>query len=169
MLQVRPRSPLMEVPPELSIDNPISADLLSTFLTSLKRVERNSTVPVKLFIFWHFWSTQINVPGKTKGETARAYVWVKEGVCLFEETSVCSSNAASGGSRPRQERRDRRSGNKKGAGTCECRGTTEVMMGRPSPQQEPVSGVTPPTSTVSVLEPRPGGTIWPCALPGRRL
>lgn len=78
---------------------------------------------------------------------------MKEGVCLFEETSVRSSNAASGDSRPRQERRDRRGGNKKGAGTCECRGTTEVMMGRPSPQQEPVSGVIPPPP-VTVLEPR---------------
>lgn len=44
----------------------------------------------------------------------------------------------------------------------------EVGTGSPSPQQEPVSAIIPPAA-VTVLEPRPGGTIWPCALPGQWL
>lgn len=43
----------------------------------------------------------------------------------------------------------------------------EVRTGSPSLQQEPVSAIIPPP--VAVLEPRPGGTIWPCALPGQWL
>lgn len=44
--------------------------------------------PFKLFIFWHFWETQINVPEKTKGETGSVCVCQRGSVFIWGDLCV---------------------------------------------------------------------------------
>lgn len=129
--------------------------------------------PFKHFIFWHFWVTQINLPGKSKGETGSVCVCVcvSKRECVYLRRPLCAPQtqpAEVRGPTNKQLTQERHcsGGNKKRVGTCESGGTAKVRMGSPSccssftAAGTSGASIPPPSLGWSLVQAGPYGRQW---------